>query len=465
MARADLVPDLPSRRPRISWLKAAAIAVALLGFAFVAQIGPTLSLSLALALPGAESWLAPFLDEVVVEELSVEVEGQRLVSDLYRPTAPRGALLLVHGLSRAGRRHPELVRLARLLARHGWLVLVPQFEGLAAFRLHGREIAEVRAALEALAARSASVGIAGFSFGAGPALLAAADFPDLVLTASFGGYADLRGVIVYLTTGAHEFAGRRYVQQPEEYNRWKLLALLVGFVEDERDHRLLDRIAQRRLADPGIDTRGLEADLGPEGKGVLALVLNRRQDAVGPLLAALPTGARAAIAQLSPLAAVPRLPGRLLIAHGVGDASIPFTESLRLAEASQGRAAAMILETFEHTRAQPLWQSTASRVRDGLRLLRLAHLLLEARSTRPHASSTFASSRSPRQLAAMSLAPSGKLRCPCTPPAMSVPERAKRCGSPRSAVSRRISRTARGAFRATCSATLTRTTCPSAPDP
>ncbi len=395
MGSVDAVPDLHSRRRRISWLGAAVIAAALLAFAFVAQIGPTLSLSLTLAVPGAESWLAPFLDDVIVEELSVEVEGQRLVADLYRPSAPRGALLLVHGLSRAGRRHPDLVRLARLLGRHGWLVLVPQFEGLAAFRLSGRETAEVRAALEVLAALSPSLGVAGFSFGAGPALLAAADFPGLALTASFGGYADLRDVIVYLTTGAHEFAGRRYLQQPEEYNRWKLLALLVGFLEDERDRRLLDRIAERHLADPGIDTRGLEADLGPEGKRVLALVLNRRKDAVGPLLAALPNEARAAIARLSPLAAVPRLPGRLLIAHGVGDASIPFTESLRLAEASHGHAAAVILETFAHTGAKPFWQSTTGRVRDALRLFWLAHALLEARSVKPQTSSAFTRPRQP----------------------------------------------------------------------
>jgi hypothetical protein len=355
-----------------------AIVAAALGLA-LARIGPALSLSLALAVPGAEPWLAPILDEARVEEISLEAEGERLVADLYRPRAPRSALLLVHGLSRAGRRHPDLVRLSRLLGRHGRLVLVPQFEGLAAFRLSGREIVEVRAALQALAALSPSVGVAGFSFGAGPALLAAADVPNLTLTASFGGYADLSGVIVYVTTGAHEFGGRRYLQPPEEYNRWKLLALLVGFVEDRRDRRTLDGIAQRRLADPNADTRGLEADLGPEGSAVLALVLNRRQDAVAPLLAALPDGMRAAIERLSPLAAVPRLPGRLLIAHGVGDVSIPFTESLRLAEASHGRAAAVILETFEHTGPQPLWTSISSRVRDGLRLLSLAHALLEAR--------------------------------------------------------------------------------------
>src|SRR5712664_1352184 len=185
---------------RLAWLVDVVMAAALLG-ALVARMGPALSLALALALPGAESWLAPLHAEVVVEEMSVEADGRRLVADLYRPSAPRGALLLVHGLSRAGRRHPDLVRLARLLARHHRLVLVPHFEGLAAYRLSGREVAEVRAALRALAAQSPSIGLAGLSFGAGPALLAAADVPDLALVASFGGYADLRDVILYLTTG------------------------------------------------------------------------------------------------------------------------------------------------------------------------------------------------------------------------------------------------------------------------
>jgi len=219
----------------------------------------------------------------------------------------------------------------------------------------------------------------GLSFGAGPALLAAADVPDLALIASFGGYADLRDVILYLTTGIHRFGGRRYVQAPEEYNRWKLLALLVDFVQDGRDRRLLDTIAGRKLADPGADTGALEADLGPEGRAVRALVLNRREDAVGPLLAALPADARAAIERLSPLAAMPRLRGRVLLAHGAGDVSIPFTESLRLAEASAGRADAVILETFEHTGARAFWPTLGSRLRDGRRLLWLADALLAER--------------------------------------------------------------------------------------
>lgn len=306
------------------------------------------------------------------------MEGQRrLVADLYRPPRPRAGLVLVHGLSRAGRRHPELVRLARLLARQGTLVLVPQIDGLAAFRLGGGEVADIRAAITALSARSRRIGVAGFSFGAGPALIAAAAHPDLVLAGSFGGYADLRAVLRFLTTGFHEHAGARYSRPPEEYNRWKLLALLAGVVHDAGDRRLLDEIAERKLSDPGADTRALEARAGADGRVVLALVTNRRDEAIEPLLRALDPAARSALDALSPLPAIPRLAGRLVIAHGADDASIPFTESLRLADASGGRAGVFILESFDHARPRPLLQSAGTHARDALRLLRLARALLD----------------------------------------------------------------------------------------
>ena len=368
-----------SRHPataRHTYVLGATVAAGVLAVGLAVRFGPAVTLSLALALPATEAWLAPLLEDPIREEIVFPADGQRIHADLYRPARPRAALLLVHGLSPAGRRHPELARVAHLLARHGMLVLLPELEELARFRLSGREVAEIRAALRYLAGLGSPVGVAGFSFGAGPALLAAADLADVRLAASFGGYADLDNVILYITTGVHTFGGRRYVQRQEEYNRWKLLALLVGVVDDARDRGLLQAIAERKLANPAVDPGGLETDLGSEGRAVLRLVLNRREDAVPSLLAGLSPGARRALARLSPLAAVPRLRGRLLIAHGTADDSIPFTESLRLAEAAGGRARLAILQTFHHTGPQTFWRSFGERAQDAWSLLRLADDLL-----------------------------------------------------------------------------------------
>ncbi|HEV8675797.1 MAG TPA: hypothetical protein VGX21_17305 [Methylomirabilota bacterium] len=362
--------------PRPSRVIPAALAVTLVASGLAIAFGSAVAFSLALAFPPLDATIGRVLGEPVREEVHLTGGGRPLIADLYHPRRVRGALLLVHGLSPAGRRHPDLVRLARLLARHGQRVLVPDFTGLQTFRLSGREVDEIAGALRALRALGGPVGIAGFSFGAGPALLAAATAADLRLAGSFGGYADLRHVIGFITTGVHEYAGHRYAQPQEEYNRWKLLALLAGFVEDAADRARLQAIAERRLADPGGATEALEATLGGEGRRVLDLILNRRPEAVGPLVAGLPAGARQALDRLSPATVVAGLSGRLLIAHGAEDSSIPFTESLWLAERAGGRARAVIFRSFHHTGPEPLWQSLTERLLDGWRLLGLADALL-----------------------------------------------------------------------------------------
>ena len=352
-----------SARPR--WIVLAVFGIATLLGGLSLAYGGALALSLALAFPAAESWLPGA--NVTREEVQILFAGRSLTADLYRSAHPRGTIVLVHGLSTAGRRQPDLARLARLLARHGPLALVPQFDSLAAFKLDGHEVAAIVAALDYAAGVARPVAVAGFSFGAGPALLAAAERSDVRLAGSFGGYADLRAVVEYVTTGAGA----------EPYNRWKLLQLLAGLVGDASDRVELEAIARARLANPFEDTSRREAELGPNGRAVLALVHNRRADAVKALLAGLSADAHASLDRLSPLSAMPRLRGRALIAHGRADSSIPYTESVRLGEAAGSQA--VILTTFHHTGPLSLMEIMSSGLPDGWKLVGLADALLSGR--------------------------------------------------------------------------------------
>ena len=224
------------------------LAVVLGSLAIVAGVGVRWSaavlLVLTLAAPSLDGWHAWWFGEITREEVSIRAGPRSLDADLYRPRKGRDRLpgvLLVHGLSPAGRRQPDLARLAALLARQGQLVLVPQFESLAAFRITGREVDDIRASIAELERRGATVGVAGFSFGAGPALLAAADVDGLRWVGSFGGYADLENVITFIATGTHGFGTERHVGPVEDYNRWKLAAILTHFVDDAAGReRLLD---------------------------------------------------------------------------------------------------------------------------------------------------------------------------------------------------------------------------------
>ena len=86
------------------------------------------------------------------------------------------------------------------------------------------------------------------------------------------------------------------------------------------------------------------------------------------------TVARAALDRLSPLPAMARLRGRVLIAHGRADISIPYTESVRLAEGARTRA--VILSTFHHTGPLSPLELVRAGVPDAWKLLGLADALL-----------------------------------------------------------------------------------------
>ena len=88
---------MPRSSARRLWIALGVFGLAtLIGVLWLAR-GRALALSLALAVPTAESWL-PGAD-VVREEVQIPFAGQTLAADLYRSARPRGTILLVHGLS------------------------------------------------------------------------------------------------------------------------------------------------------------------------------------------------------------------------------------------------------------------------------------------------------------------------------------------------------------------------------
>lgn len=237
--------------------------------------------------------------------LPATVGGRPIPADLYRPaglTQPPG-LVLVHGLSPRGKDEPRLVEAARLLARAGFAVGVPTVEGLATLRLRPEDAASVRAAVESLwELGHRPVAVLGISVGSGPALLgAAASEGRISAVLALGGYASTVELLRYTLTGAYRFGpveGRRPVDG----------AAIALFVRANAD-----------LVDPA-------------GR---ALVDNRDPEAFGSLVAALPPGTRRMLDELSPERALPRIAAPLFLVHGREDPAVPFTESLRLAEAAR----------------------------------------------------------------------------------------------------------------------------------
>jgi pimeloyl-ACP methyl ester carboxylesterase len=201
--------------------------------------------------------------------------------DRYATAASDASLVLVHGLAPDGKDDPRLRRAAALLARAGFVVAVPTIRGLTALRLRPDDVETVVAAIGAM---PPPVSVVGVSVGAGPALLAAADFrvrDRVAAVLSLGGYAAAAEVARFYITGEPELT--------------RLFA--------EANPELMDESARRALATGSLD------ELSPE--------LRRLLDA------------------LSPERVVGQIQGRLLIVHGENDRLVPVSESLRLARAAR----------------------------------------------------------------------------------------------------------------------------------
>ncbi|MBI4588308.1 MAG: alpha/beta fold hydrolase [Candidatus Rokubacteria bacterium] len=343
----------------------------------IGRFGSAHLVALDLLAPG---WM-PTVHSVIRETVAID----RAAADLYRSSGPqRGGLVLVPGLSREGKDHPAFQRVARSLARAGFLVLAPDFPALRAFHVAEADVQAIVQAVQALTAEAGlPIGIVGFSFGAGPALLAAADpaIRDRVdLVGSFGGYWDLANVIGFITTGWYEEDGRRRQVAQQSYNRWKLLAALAPYAAELAERERLQKLVERKLANPEADVSAELGKLGVEGWQLLALVGNRHRDRVAGLLASLTPPIRERIQRLSPAGAISQVKARLLIAHGRDDDSIPYTESLRLARAAPNLGRLVIFEGFTHAfPSEGGWRTRLRQVRDLERLVLLLDNLLAMR--------------------------------------------------------------------------------------
>jgi pimeloyl-ACP methyl ester carboxylesterase len=314
---------------------------------------------------------------------SVTLAGQ--AGDLYLADLPRAALLMVPGVAPEGRDDPRLVAFAGALARHGFVVFVPELPGLRAQRVGREDPRAIAAAGEALASclppdTPSRLAVAAISYAVAPAILAALTEPGgerVALIVGIGGYHDVTAAITYLLTGYYrpEPAAPWRYGTPKPVARWVFVLASALQAPEPRDRELLTAIARAKLADPDADIGRLAAGLGAGGSAMLALARNTDPDRVPALLAALPASVRADIEVFDlkryPLQA---LHAHLLLIHGRDDPLIPASESLALAAAMPaGQADVFVVGNLGHVDIRP------GGVLDILRLWRAAYRLLAFR--------------------------------------------------------------------------------------
>lgn len=271
------------------------------------------------------------------------VAGRERTGDLYTPAdaKPLAGIVLVPGAVPQGKDEPRIVAFARTLARARFAVLVPEITGLRELRIHPSDARVVADAFVWLAgqpelAPAGRAGMAAFSYGVGPAVLAALE-EDARMRVRFvvgvGGYHDLPGTIRYFTTGYYQAEGAWQHLTPDDYGKLVLVQSALPYM-NAHDAQLLSAMAAHRLENRAADLAALAAQLGHDGRAVHALALNTDHEVFPRLYAELPARLRADLGALSLHDKdLGRLAAQLILVHGHNDNLIIWTESVALASA------------------------------------------------------------------------------------------------------------------------------------
>ena len=276
------------------------------------------------------------------EPLRYAGNGETRVADLYLPASRvRGGLVLVPGLTPAGKDDARIVDLARTLARVEFAVLVPDVPGFRSFQMRASDVDVLVDAIVQLRGRvemqpGLPLGIGGFSYAVGPALMAsmhprARDGVDIVV--GVGGYYDLRELVTYYTTGAHR--GETGGPTPYDRGKWIFALGIAEQLPDANDRLAVEALARRMAFSRSAETSvPIPGNLTPGGDALLELLGNTTPERVPALLAKLPRPLREEIRALNPAEAdLDQLHARVLLLHGRGDNIVPYAESVALAEA------------------------------------------------------------------------------------------------------------------------------------
>jgi fermentation-respiration switch protein FrsA (DUF1100 family) len=202
-------------------------------------------------------------------------------------------------------------------------------------------------------------GIAGFSYGAGPVLLAGLE-PDIRAQVRFilalGGYYDLNSIVSYFTTGYYrdETTGDWRYLAPRAYAAWVFGLSNADLLERPEDRsRLrtyLDELAEADSGDEPLPPKGI----APDAEALLALLGNRDPARVPAFIARLSPSMRAELEGLNPAAHdLSALQGEVILLHGRSDNVIPYTESVALARSLRpGQVELFLIEGFAHVDLQ-----------------------------------------------------------------------------------------------------------------
>lgn len=258
----------------------------------------------------------------------------------YRTYTPQdvqdpGGVVLLHGVHHLGIDDPRMWNLARALAGAGVLVMTPELQDLADYRVTARTIDVIGDSAVALSKRMRRrVGVMGLSFAGGLALLAAdrKEFGDSIgFVAAIGAHDDMTRVARFFA--ANVIAAPDGVETPLQAHEYGALILAYSHLEDffSAADVPIAREALRQWLWEQPEAMKTAAALSPEGKHQLDLLLHHRDQLREALLKEI-TLHKEEMDAVSPHGHLAQLHTPVFLLHGAGDTVIPASETLWLAK-------------------------------------------------------------------------------------------------------------------------------------
>jgi pimeloyl-ACP methyl ester carboxylesterase len=250
------------------------------------------------------------------------VEHAGIPIDIYGDESD-SPILIVHGVNPSGKDSPDLARVSEALAQAGYQVFVPDFMEMKRQHLQPEEPARIKSAFQFIRKDAA---IACFSYGCGPAMVAAADAEirgHVRFALAFGGYFDLGEALEFVVTGP---------ESPIAYLKWVYLGANLDLVADESDRARLRTIADYQGQ---ASLLAVAEDLSPEAKSLLDIFTASNPEDFRVRLNNGPEALRHRLDALSPSRFVHQIQAPLILVHGINDPAIPAEQAIRFANAAR----------------------------------------------------------------------------------------------------------------------------------
>jgi pimeloyl-ACP methyl ester carboxylesterase len=246
-----------------------------------------------------------------------------------------GGVVLLHGVHHLGIDDPRLWNLARALAGAGVLVMTPELQDLADYRVTARTIDVIGDSSVALSMRMRhKVGVLGLSFAGGLALLAAdrKEYGDSIgFVVAIGAHDDMGRVARFFA--ANVITGPDGIETPLQAHEYGALILAYSHLEDFFSPADIPvaREALRQWLWEQPQAMKTAAALSPAGKNELDLLLHHREQLREALLKEI-TLHKEEMDAVSPHGHLAQLHTPVFLLHGAGDTVIPSSETLWLAK-------------------------------------------------------------------------------------------------------------------------------------